>query len=339
MAASVLSLEEDLSCSVCCDVFQEPVLLGCGHSFCRKCLSRHWSSSPGRRCPVCRRPSPQEPVLNISLRSTCESFLKHQRAAKKAQMRRIKKREQKKGEKDKLCPEHGRKLVFFCQREGELVCCQWKNSGHRGHRVLPWQRAVKKRKRELAEATETWRKRLDALRSGSADDHTSTADIKAVVEKCEVQMRKEFDKLFKFLQEEQKDRLEAMRVAGIREIQLTRKAIEAEATLLLNQIQEAEEMAQNNDIILKQEFNAIMSAQFSQREPARCPWDKIEVAERLGNLRFHFCKKMMEVTPSYLSVCVWTDQSPLDLLCDYVLKHAMAAGKKLTSFDGAGAVK
>ncbi|XP_076142487.1 E3 ubiquitin-protein ligase TRIM35-like [Alosa pseudoharengus] len=305
MAASVLSLEEDLSCSVCCDVFLEPVLLGCGHSFCRKCLSRHWSSSPGRRCPVCRRPSPQEPVPNFSLRSTCESFLKQRREASEAQMRRRKKREEEEEERAKLCPEHGRKLAFFCEREDEPVCCQCKNSRHRGHRVLPWQRAVKRGKGRLAAHTKEMRERLDALRSGSAQGHTATAYIKAVVKKCEEQIRKDFDKVFTFLKEEQKARLEAVRDAGIRETQLASKAIEAEATLLFNQVQEAEEMAQKNYITFLQESKAIMSTHFSRQicqirsEPARCPWAMIEVPERLGNLRFNVWKKMKEVAPCY----------------------------------------
>ncbi|XP_062388698.1 E3 ubiquitin-protein ligase TRIM35-like [Sardina pilchardus] len=293
MAACVLSLEEDLSCSVCCDVFQEPVLLSCGHSFCRKCLSFHWSSSPGRRrCPVCRRSSPQEPVPNISLRSTCESFLKQRREASEAQ--------EEEEERGKLCPEHGQELVLFCETDQEPVCSQCKNSRHRGHHTMPVQRAVKERKGRLADATEPLRDRLGALRSGSADGHTSTAHIKAVVEKCEVQIRKDFDKLFKFLQEEQKDRLEAVRVAGIREIQLASEAIEAEATLLSSRVQEAEEMAQKDDITFLQEFDAVMmSTKLRPPEPARCPWAMIDVPRRLGNLRFNVWKKMKEVAPYY----------------------------------------
>uniref|UniRef100_A0AAQ5X1Z4 RING-type domain-containing protein n=1 Tax=Amphiprion ocellaris TaxID=80972 RepID=A0AAQ5X1Z4_AMPOC len=31
-------LEEDLCCPVCHDIFKDPVMLSCSHSFCRVCL-------------------------------------------------------------------------------------------------------------------------------------------------------------------------------------------------------------------------------------------------------------------------------------------------------------
>ncbi|XP_041961117.1 nuclear factor 7, ovary-like [Alosa sapidissima] len=213
-------------------------------------------------------------------------------------MRRRKKREEE--ERTRLCPEHGQELALFCETDQEPVCSQCKNSRHRGHRMLPVQRAVQEHKGRLTAAIEPLRERLDVLRSGSAEGHTATAYIKAVVEKCEVQIRKDFDKLFTFLKEEQKARLEAVRDAGIRETQLASEAIEAEVTLLSNRVQEAEDMAQKDDITFLQEFDTIMmSTKLSPPEPARCPWAMIDVPRRLGNLRFNVWKKMKEVAPYY----------------------------------------
>lgn len=68
------------------------------------------------------------------------------------------------------------------------------------------------------------------------------------MEKCETQIRRDFEKLFTFLREEQKTHLEALWDVGTRETQLAREAIEAEVTLLSDRVQEVEELAQKDDI-------------------------------------------------------------------------------------------
>ena len=46
----------DLECSVCLDVFADPVALACGHTFCRACAMGHFTA-PAKRCPVARCPA------------------------------------------------------------------------------------------------------------------------------------------------------------------------------------------------------------------------------------------------------------------------------------------
>ena len=44
----------DLECSVCQDVFNDPVSLPCGHTFCRVCAVSWFAGRRGRLCPVAR---------------------------------------------------------------------------------------------------------------------------------------------------------------------------------------------------------------------------------------------------------------------------------------------
>ncbi|XP_053880606.1 RING finger protein 112-like isoform X3 [Malaclemys terrapin pileata] len=54
----VKRLQEDVTCSICLDILEDPVSIECGHNFCRGCLSAHWSgvSAWGSQCPECRAP-------------------------------------------------------------------------------------------------------------------------------------------------------------------------------------------------------------------------------------------------------------------------------------------
>uniref|UniRef100_A0A3B4WP77 RING-type E3 ubiquitin transferase n=1 Tax=Seriola lalandi dorsalis TaxID=1841481 RepID=A0A3B4WP77_SERLL len=73
-------LEEELSCPVCCEIFKEPVVLKCSHSFCRACLQQFWNKKKARReCPVCRRKcSLTEPTVSLALKNVADTFLKEQ---------------------------------------------------------------------------------------------------------------------------------------------------------------------------------------------------------------------------------------------------------------------
>ncbi|XP_074064670.1 RING finger protein 112 [Macrotis lagotis] len=52
-------LKPDLTCSICLELFQDPVSLECGHNFCAQCITCHWDSGVARSqtpcCPECRR--------------------------------------------------------------------------------------------------------------------------------------------------------------------------------------------------------------------------------------------------------------------------------------------
>uniref|UniRef100_A0A3B3UZB0 RING-type domain-containing protein n=1 Tax=Poecilia latipinna TaxID=48699 RepID=A0A3B3UZB0_9TELE len=53
-------LEEDLCCPICQDIFKDPVLLSCSHSFCKECLKNWWREKPERECPICKRKSSRD---------------------------------------------------------------------------------------------------------------------------------------------------------------------------------------------------------------------------------------------------------------------------------------
>ncbi|XP_073480054.1 uncharacterized protein [Aquarana catesbeiana] len=76
-------LRAELECSVCLNIYTDPVTLKCGHNFCRVCIDRVLDTqgeSGGYSCPECREKFPDRPALhrNITLRNIVETFLSAQ---------------------------------------------------------------------------------------------------------------------------------------------------------------------------------------------------------------------------------------------------------------------
>ncbi|XP_051247939.1 zinc finger protein RFP-like isoform X5 [Dicentrarchus labrax] len=64
-ASSLLS-EEKFLCSVCLDVFTDPVTTPCGHNFCSACIHKYWDSSDMCQCPLCKRVFSPRPELLVN---------------------------------------------------------------------------------------------------------------------------------------------------------------------------------------------------------------------------------------------------------------------------------
>ncbi|XP_032610659.1 E3 ubiquitin-protein ligase TRIM50 [Hylobates moloch] len=119
---SLPELEDRLQCPICLEVFKEPLMLQCGHSYCKGCLvslSCHLDAE--LRCPVCRQAvdgSSSPP--NVSLARVIEAL-------------------RLPGDPEpKVCVHHRNPLSLFCEKDQELICglCGLLGS-HQHHPVTP----------------------------------------------------------------------------------------------------------------------------------------------------------------------------------------------------------
>ncbi|KAM6939620.1 E3 ubiquitin-protein ligase TRIM39 [Xenentodon cancila] len=87
MALSAACLSEDqFTCSICLEVFNDPVSTPCGHSFCHSCLCCYWDAGIGGgaggrgakpyQCPLCKESFRKRPELHINrtLKEITEQF-------------------------------------------------------------------------------------------------------------------------------------------------------------------------------------------------------------------------------------------------------------------------
>ncbi|XP_033935323.1 E3 ubiquitin-protein ligase TRIM39-like [Pseudochaenichthys georgianus] len=65
-AASCLLTEDQFLCSICLDVFTDPVSTPCGHNFCKACISEHWDTKVPYQCPNCKEVFDRRPELRVN---------------------------------------------------------------------------------------------------------------------------------------------------------------------------------------------------------------------------------------------------------------------------------
>ncbi|XP_073328142.1 E3 ubiquitin-protein ligase TRIM21-like [Pagrus major] len=65
-AASCLLTEDQFLCSICLDVFTDPVAIPCGHNFCKTCITIHWDKNEKCQCPSCKEVFKTRPELRVN---------------------------------------------------------------------------------------------------------------------------------------------------------------------------------------------------------------------------------------------------------------------------------
>ncbi|XP_069505977.1 zinc-binding protein A33-like [Ambystoma mexicanum] len=119
---------EELTCSVCLELFEEPVLLPCGHCFCQTCIVGTTKHKLIGSCPICSTKfiqgtcPPSKTLTNLVARVKRDIVLPSI---------------------NDHCKDHQEKLKLFCVDDGVLVCVICRDAPkHSSHRFLPVQDAL-----------------------------------------------------------------------------------------------------------------------------------------------------------------------------------------------------
>ncbi|KAE8594857.1 hypothetical protein XENTR_v10019821 [Xenopus tropicalis] len=196
-------LKDELLCSICLSIYQDPVSFGCEHYFCRKCITEHWSRQKHGGtldCPECRRIfleptlSPSLKLSNIVERYTAfplDAILSAQRSSFP-------------------CKDHD-KVKLFCLTDRAVVCffCD-EPSLHEQHQVTNVDEAFEELQRELKEQLQALQESerghteaLQLLKRQMAETKSSAKSLRSTISEA-------FEHLHRLLRERQKCMLEEL---------------------------------------------------------------------------------------------------------------------------------
>ncbi|XP_071265312.1 E3 ubiquitin-protein ligase TRIM35-like isoform X2 [Salvelinus alpinus] len=288
MASSSSLPEEDFSCSVCLDIFKDPVILSCSHSFCQACLKECWKDKESRECPVCRRKSSMEnPLTNLSLKNLCEA-LRERRQADPTTGSKV------------ICSQHSEKLCLFCLEDKEPIClvCQVSRK-HKDHDCIPVDEAVQDHKEELQTDLKPLQEKLKVFNKVKQTCDQTAVHIKSQTQHTEKQIKEEFEKLHQFLREEEEARIADLKEEEKQKSQKMKEKIEQmnrEISSLSDTIRDIERELKDEDISFLQNFKTMKErAQCTMSDPQLVSGGLIDVAKHLGNLMFRVWEKMQGI--------------------------------------------
>ncbi|XP_048376121.1 zinc-binding protein A33-like [Stegostoma tigrinum] len=235
------SLVGETICPICLDFFADPVILECGHNFCRSCITQSWEKKEINSCPECREEVPERNLrINRAL-------------GKLAEKARKLKPDLKEIENEFHCEEHQDELKLFCETDKKLICYTCRDSWkHREHSFLPIKEAVKIYKGEIKCFLDSLTKKKSEVVEKKLKQKQKIFEIGEQASSLQIHITSEFAKMRQILNEkeqrllrdlrEEKERILESMEKNLRAIQGTLNNIEEKISKLQKQLDQKDEL-------------------------------------------------------------------------------------------------
>ncbi|XP_049338026.1 E3 ubiquitin-protein ligase TRIM39-like [Astyanax mexicanus] len=279
--------EDQFHCSICLDVFTDPVSTPCGHNFCKSCLTQYWNSTQHCHCPLCKEKFTKRPELkiNTTLREIADHFKKKSVLDKPEVLCDVCTGEKLKAFKSCLncgatfckthlevhtvgtlknhklidpvenlevyiCQKHERPLELFCRDDQTCVCVFCTVTDHKNHNTVPIEEESREKKTQLGKTqTEVQQMIQDRLKKIKETKHS--AEMRKRNTEKEISDSVEvFTALMRSIERSQAELLEVMKEkqkAAEKQAEEFIKDLEQEITELKRRDTELEQLSHTED--------------------------------------------------------------------------------------------
>ncbi|KAM3866743.1 zinc-binding protein A33-like [Diretmus argenteus] len=273
-------LHSELTCPVCLELFREPVILECGHHFCRVCITQCWEAKADEQqtCPQCRKSCTRKLRPNSLLCNVVESVRRAR--AMDAAMAGAQTgwdpagtgAQEEPEERDPgssmssvassvgywprlaadMCEEHEEKLKLYCEDDQLPICLVCGMSrDHKTHNVIPINEAFENYKDKLSVALERVQLQTEEASLFQSETNEKILRIKQRAGDLEEKVSAEFSHLREFLRQEEERVKEKLQ----KEKEEKLNQLEEALTQATEQISQLEKTADELRLKLREEEN------------------------------------------------------------------------------------
>ncbi|KAG6923561.1 tripartite motif containing 10, partial [Chelydra serpentina] len=185
----IRDLQEAVFCSFCRDYFKDPVILKCGHNFCRACITQYCKdskTSPSYACPQCREAFGEgEFQPNRQLKNVVEIA--------------------KKFPDPKTCENDTEFLKLFCKVDETPICLVCRETPcHKDHPVVPIKEAAPDYKAQIQSRLEHLKEERERILSYKSSGEKTSQELLKQLETETQKIVSEVQQLRQFLEEQER---------------------------------------------------------------------------------------------------------------------------------------